>query len=135
MANRVSLDGTVFSPVTRYSQRTGKPVLNFDLSFYDGKDAQGSTKYGSIRVMAFGALAENVAKYITEKDRYLVTGHLSQDKWEKDGKKYYRLTLIADDIGKAFNKFADNGQASQTAPVPGEQDAPPDNLPDEEIPF
>lgn len=37
MANRISLDGTVFHPETRYSQTTGKPVLNFDLSFYDGK--------------------------------------------------------------------------------------------------
>lgn len=135
MANRISLDGTVFSPTTRYSQTTGKPILSFDLSFYDGKDQNKKTKYGSIRVVAFGALAENVAKYITEKDRYIVEGHLSQERWEKDGKKHYRLICIADDIGSAFNKFGDDRRAAGNgAPPPSDADIP-DEIPDEEIPF
>lgn len=134
MANRISLDGTVFRPETRYSQTTGKPVLNFDLSFYDGKDASGNTRYGSIRVRAFGPLAENVAKDITEKDRYVVEGHLSLDKWEKDGQKHYRLVVIADDIGRAYNKFGDDGKAvnvpqNPADPTGGQQ------MEDEEIPF
>lgn len=38
MANRATLEGTVFQPETRYSATTGKPILNFNLSYYDGKD-------------------------------------------------------------------------------------------------
>lgn len=135
MANRISLDGTVFRPETRYSQTTGKPVLNFDLSFYDGKAQDGSTKYGSIRVRAFGPLAENIAKDITEKDRYIVEGHLSLDKWvDKDGQKHYRLVVIADDIGKAYNKFADDGKAVNVPQNSGDP-AGSQQIEDEEIPF
>lgn len=133
MANRISLDGQVFQPETRYSQTTGKPMLNFNLSFYNGKTADGKTKYGSIRVRAFGALAENIAKTITEKERYIVEGHLSVDKWEKDGKKYYQHVVIADDIGKAFDKFADDGKQVAVQQTDGSAtDAP---ITDEEIPF
>nr|DAF79792.1 MAG TPA: Single stranded DNA binding protein [Caudoviricetes sp.] len=134
MANRISLDGQVFQPETRYSQTTGKPMLNFNLSFYDGKTADGKTKYGSIRVRAFGPLAENIAKTITEKDRYIVEGHLSADKWEKDGQKHYQLVVIADDIGKAFNKFADDGKPV-TVQQSAEDPAAGAPIPDEEIPF
>lgn len=96
MANRISLDGQVFQPETRYSQTTGKPMLNFNLSFYDGKTADGKTKYGSIRVRAFGPLAEN--------------------------------------IGKAFNKFADDGKPV-TVQQSAEDPAAGAPIPDEEIPF
>ena len=83
---------------------------------------------------AFGALAENIAKTITEKDRYIVEGHLSADKWEKDGKKHYQLVVIADDIGKAFNKFADDGKPV-TVQQSAEDPAAGAPIPDEEIPF
>lgn len=135
MANRTTLDGTVFQPETRYSATTGKPILNFNLSYYDGKDQNKKTKYANIRVIAFGPLAENVAKFIQERDHYLIAGHLSQQKWEKDGQKHSRTVLIADDIASAFSKFSDDGRTSQ-APPPSDADAPAnDTLSDEEIPF
>ena len=51
-----------------------------------------------------------------------MTGHITLDKWEKDGKKYYKHRLIADNIGQELNLFADF--------KPNEQ-----YIPDEEVPF
>ena len=51
-----------------------------------------------------------------------MTGHITLDKWEKDGKKYYKHRLIADDIGKQLDLFADSKPNGQY-------------IPDEEVPF
>lgn len=56
------------------------------------------------------------------KGKAIVTGHITLDKWEKDGKKYYKHRLIADDIGKQLSLFADSKSNGQY-------------IPDEEVPF
>ncbi len=127
MANTITLDGTAFKPEKRVTT-TGKSVLTFALSFYNGKGADGGTSYGSIRVTVFGDLADNAEPVIHDRDKVIVSGHLKQDTWtDKSGVKQYRLGLIADDVAPAVSRFA-----SKTSPnyVSG------GNYPtDEEVPF
>lgn len=113
--NYVTLSGTVFEPESR-AAKSGMAVLTFRLSYYQGK-----ATYGGIYVTAFDRLAHTWDGQLQDKDKVIVTGHITLDKWEKDGKKYYKHRLIADDIGKQLDLFADsktNGQYIQDEEVP-----------------
>ena len=118
--NHVTLSGTVFEPESR-AAKSGMAVLTFRLSYYQGKGKDGKATYGGIDVTAFDRLAHTWDGQLQDKDKVIVTGHITLDKWEKDGKKYYKHRLIADDIGKQLDLFADsktNGQYIQDEEVP-----------------
>jgi len=106
--NFVGIDGTMFSPELRYTQ-SRKPVLTFSLGYRNGKGQDGKSDYGSIRVKAFGALASNAMKKLVERDKIVVCGRLVQEKWEKDGVKYYRDAIIANSIGSSISPFDEDG--------------------------
>lgn len=118
--NYMTLSGTVFQPESRVA-KSGMTVLTFRLSYYQGKGKDGKATYGGIDVTAFDRLAHAWDSQLQDKDKVIVTGHITLDKWEKDGKKYYKHRLIADDIGKQLDMFADakpNGQYIQDEEVP-----------------
>ena len=119
--NYVTLTGTVFQPESRVA-KSGMAVLTFRLSYYQGKGKDGKAAYGSIDVTAFDRLAQAWDSQLHDKDKVIVTGHITLDKWEKDGKKYHKHRLIADDIGKQLDLFADSKPNGQY-------------IPDEEVPF
>ena len=118
--NHVTLSGTVFEPESR-AAKSGMAVLTFRLSYYQGKGKDGKATYGGIDVTAFDRLAHAWDGQLQNKDKAIVTGHITLDKWEKDGKKYYKHRLIADDIGKQLDLFANskpNGQYITDEEVP-----------------
>ena len=119
--NYVTLTGTVFQPESRVA-KSGMAVLTFRLSYYQGKGKDGKATYGGIDVTAFDRLAQAWDGQLQNKDKVIVTGHITLDKWEKDGKKYYKHCLIADDIGQQLNLFAKSSQSDGY-------------IPDEEVPF
>lgn len=114
--NQIILDGTVFEPAYKKTQ-SGKDLLSFNLSFFNGKDGDKST-YGNIRVVAFGDLAVNAWKTLHERDKVKVAGRLRHDVWEKDGVKHYDKSIMADAIDKRISTFPESGRVA-----------------DEEIPF
>lgn len=119
--NYVTLSGTVFEPESRVA-KSGMAVLTFRLSYYQGKGKDGKATYGDIDVTAFDRLAQAWDGQLQNKDKAIVTGHITLDKWEKDGKKFYKHCLIADDIGQELNLFAKSSQSDGY-------------IPDEEVPF
>lgn len=140
MANSLTLDGTAFNVECRYSN-SGTCILTFNLSYYDGKDKDGKAKYGSIQVKLFKELAENAGFVIKDRSHVLVTGRLSQDKWDdKEGKKQYRTVLMASDIGESISRFSQQQGSGQPAARQGQTPSGGsssfgENVPDEEIPF
>ena len=119
--NHVTLTGTVFQPEIRVA-KSGMAVLTFRLSYYQGKGKDGKATYGGIDVTTFDRLAQAWDGQLQDKDKVIVTGHITQDKWEKDGKNYYKHRLIAEDIGKELSLFTDANMSGQY-------------VPDEEVPF
>ncbi len=105
--NHVTLSGTVFEPESRVA-KSGMAVLTFRLSYYQGKGKDGKATYGGIDVTAFDRLAQAWDGQLQNKDKAIVTGHITLDKWEKDGKKYYKHRLIADDIHIGPDDLAEN---------------------------
>lgn len=121
MSNHIDIDGTVFRPEF-HTTTSGKDVLRFSLSFYDGKDPSGKASYGSVRVTAWDALAVNTNAVIKERDHVSVSGRLRHNTWERDGVKHYDLEIRADGIGKTISRF-------------GPANGMPAEGPQEEIPF
>jgi single-strand DNA-binding protein len=79
----------------RYTNN-GKPVVSFSVatSEYMGKDDQGNAKFSDtewhdIECLGFaGVKAEGLE--LRKSDSVVVIGQSVTDKWEKDGKKYFR---------------------------------------------
>ncbi len=49
-------------------------------------------------ITIWGKTAENLKPYLTKGKQICVEGHLKQDRWEKEGKKESRITIIADQV-------------------------------------
>lgn len=88
--NEVKITGRVYNANVRTSL-SGKSITKFGLSIYCGKDKDGKSKYGFVDCKYFGNL-------VTDNELKDVTGKLSVDTWEKDGKKYSKPEIIVDSI-------------------------------------
>lgn len=84
-------------------------------------------------VTIWGKTAENLKPYLLKGKQVHVEGHLQQDRWEKDGQKHSRVTIVADEVRLLGGK--DSGEAPQSAAAP--QSAPQTSAGDfpEDIPF
>ena len=49
-------------------------------------------------ITIWGKTAENLKPYLTKGKQICVEGHLHQDRWEHEGKKESRVTIIADQV-------------------------------------
>lgn len=84
----------------------------------------------------FGKTAENLKPYLSKGKQIGLEGHLKQDRWEKDGQKFSKISIIADNV-QLLGGRSDGGGSGQgetpSAPT-GEQssqsgDADPDDIP------
>ena len=88
--NEVKITGRVYNAKTT-NTLSGKSITRFGLSIYCGKDKEGKAKYGFVDCKYFGNL-------VTDEKLKDVTGHLTVDSWEKDGKKFSKPEIIVDTI-------------------------------------
>lgn len=67
-------------------------------------------------ITIWGKTAENLKPYLTKGKQICVEGHLQQDRWEHEGKKESRITIIADNVqllgGKSENAGNNNSSAA-----------------------
>ena len=65
-------------------------------------------------ITIWGKTAENLKPYLTKGKQICVEGHLKQDRWEKDGQKQSRVTIVADNV-QLLGGRGDNSQGSGSA--------------------
>ena len=93
------------------------------------------------QITVWGKLAENLKPYLTKGKQICVEGHLKQDRWEKDGQKQSRVSIVADNIQLLGGK-SDNSEPAQKSsyqqsgkprfqPAPQSQPPLPENTADE----
>ena len=78
------------------------------------------TSYFDITI--WGKTAENLKPYLTKGKQICVEGRLKQDRWEKEGQKMSRVTIIADNVqllggnknGSETNQAANNQNNSDS---------------------
>ena len=87
-------------------------------------------------VTIWGKTAENLKPYLTKGKQICVEGHLKQDRWEKDGQKYSRVLIVADNVQLLGGK-SEGGAAPQSAPADNGGGYEPQSAQDfpEDIPF
>lgn len=71
-------------------------------------------------ITVWGKTAENLKPYFVKGATVLVNGYLKQDRWEKDGQKYSRVTVIANSIELCGGK-KDAGTNSESKPSTSNQ--------------
>lgn len=60
-----------------------------------------------IDVTIWGKTAENLQPYLTKGRQVVIKGYLKQDRWEKDGEKKSRLSVVADNVQLIGGKDSD----------------------------
>ena len=71
-------------------------------------------------ITIWGKTAENLKPYLTKGKQICVEGYLKQDRWEKDGQKQSRVTIVADQVwllgGRGDNSQSGSSQMAGGAP-------------------
>ena len=67
-------------------------------------------------ITIWGKTAENLKPYLTKGKQICVEGHLHQDRWEHEGKKESRVTIIADQVQLLGGKSESAGNNGNEAP-------------------
>jgi single-strand DNA-binding protein len=80
---------------------TGQNVCSFSLALNRSyKDQAGEWKEATdfVDVVAWAALGERVAQYLSKGRRCMVQGRLQSRSWEQDGQKRNKLEVLANDV-------------------------------------
>ena len=64
-------------------------------------------------VTIWGKQAENFKPYLTKGKQIAVDGYLKQDRWEKDGQKFSRISIVANSV-QLLGGRTDGGQSSNS---------------------
>ena len=90
---------------------TGKVVCGISLANNNiyMKDNQKVNEVSYFDVEVWGIIAENCSKYLTKGSGVIVEGRIKQDRWEKDGKAFSRIKIVADTV-----RFLPRRQKSNT---------------------
>lgn len=120
--NQVVLMGNLTRDPDLRQIPSGQSVCSFSLALNRSyKDGEGNWKEATdyVDVVAWGALGERVAQYVTKGRPVLVSGRLQSRQWEQDGQKRSKLEVIASDVtflgGRGEGAGNDNSENSSPA--------------------
>ena len=63
-----------------------------------GADGNWVEEANFFDVTIWGKQAENLKPYLTKGKQIAVDGYLKQDRWEKDGQKFSRVSIVANNV-------------------------------------
>ena len=78
-----------------------------------GQDGRWMDEANYFDVQLFGKQAEGLKPYLTKGKQIGVDGYLKQERWEKDGQKFSRVVINANDIELLGGKDKAQSQNSQ----------------------
>lgn len=93
--NQVNLMGRLTRDPEQRMTTTDKMIASFSIAV-DRGDKDGNTDFFDIT--AWNQLAEIVTKYTKKGSKVYVSGRLQLDRWESDGQKKSRVSIIANDV-------------------------------------
>lgn len=110
----------------------GTARLNLSIAVNRSQKSGGewSDKASFFDVTVWGKTAENISPYLGKGKQIAIQGYLDQQRWERDGQKYSKVCIIADQVQLLGGKDAGVKQQAQ-----GYADAGSDDDFQEEIPF
>jgi len=110
--NQVTLMGNLTRDPELRQIPSGQSVCSFSLALnrsYKGSDGEWQEATDYVDVVAWAALGERVAQYVTKGRPVLVSGRLQSRSWEQDGQKRSKLEVVAQDVTFLGGRGDDNG--------------------------
>jgi single-strand DNA-binding protein len=77
---------------------TAKAIVSLAVNRSVKKNGNWVDEVSFINVTIWGKTAENLKQYLKKGTQICVEGYLTQDRWEKDGKKESRLNVTAESV-------------------------------------
>ena len=110
----------------------GTARLNLSIAVNRSQKSGGewSDKASFFDVTIWGKTAENISPYLSKGKQIAVQGYLDQQRWEKDGQRFSKVCIIAEQVQLLGGKDAGVKQQAQ-----GYSEAGSDDGFQEEIPF
>lgn len=99
--NQVTLMGNLTRDPELRQIPSGQSVCSFSLALnrsFKGSDGNWQEATDFVDVVAWAALGERVAQYVTKGRPVLVSGRLQSRSWEQDGQKRSKLEVVAQDV-------------------------------------
>lgn len=126
--NQVYLVGNVASEVELKYTPNGTAVLNFSLatnrSVKQGDNWQDVPTFH--RIVVWSKLAEYLAQNISKGNKIVVTGRIENSTYEKDGQKFYKSEIVAQDVIPMVAKGGAQKPAKKENPDDDFSDIPED---------
>lgn len=143
--NKVSLIGRVTKDVgsDEYSYSvmangTAKAQVAIAVNRGEKHNGEWTDTVSYVDVVIWGKLAENLKSYLTKGKQIAVAGFIKQDRWEKDGQKFSKMYVVAEEVellgGGAEGKPS---RAASGRPVPPMREPGQDieDFPEDEVEF
>jgi single-strand DNA-binding protein len=131
--NNVNIIGRLGSdPEIRHTP-SGKTVATLNLAVDDGWGENKKTVW--LGVTLWGATADLAGKALAKGDRVGITGRLSQEEWEKDGKKQRKTKVTAEAMHLLEAKRTSTAEQEHARPSPAPADQAPADDEEDDIPF
>jgi single-strand DNA-binding protein len=111
---------------------SGMAICNLSIAVNESKkkpDGTWENIPSYFDVTCFGKLAERVAPAALKGKRFDISGHLKQERWEKDGRTQSKVVIIADDISPTSLLGSSSG-ATGGKPAPAMASGFADDFPD-----
>lgn len=77
------------------------PIITFVVAVNEyrrTKDGEGENYANFFECTMFGKRVQGLAKYMTKGQRVTVLGHLRQSRWEKEGEKKSKVSIVAEEV-------------------------------------
>ena len=116
--NQVVLAGNVTKDIElRYSTK-GTAVANLTLAISEkrkvGEEWKEETAFVDVNV--WGSLAERCSQFLSKGKGAVVTGKLMTEKWEKDGKNYSKLSVLANNVQFLWGREGETSAPQRSKP-------------------
>lgn len=99
--NQVVLMGNLTRDPELRTTPSGQSVCSFSLALnrsYKNASGEWTEATDYVDIVAWAALGERVAQYLTKGRPALVSGRLQSRSWEQDGQKRSKLEVVAQDV-------------------------------------
>ena len=91
---------------------TARLSLNIAVNRRQKNGGEWSDKVSFFDVTIWGKIAESIKKYLIKGKQIAVQGYLEQQRWEKNGQRYSRVCIIAEQI--QLLSYKDTNVSEQT---------------------
>lgn len=103
--------------------------LSIAVNRSEKKNGDWGNKASFFEVTVWGKTAENIKQYLSKGKQIAIDGYLDQQRWEKDGKKYSKIAVVANSVQLLGGKNENTQQQASGYSDAGSGDGFPEDLP------